>query len=73
MLIILRILEKKDSNYPFSTSFIVGDGDNDLFAAQYAIDFLNTYLTLHNITLYLLLTLMAFLIGILSRDNTSID
>ncbi len=51
-------ITKKDSNYPFSTNSIVGDGYNDLFAAQDAIDFLNTYLTLHSITLYLLLTLI---------------
>ena len=74
MLIILRIFQKKDSDNPFSTSSILGDGDNDLFVAQDGIDFLNTYLTLHSITLYLLLTLMAFFIGIIvSRDNTSID
>ena len=57
-------IPKKDSDNPFSTSSIVGDGDNDLFVAQDAKDFLNTYLTLHSITLYLLLRLMAFFIGI---------
>ncbi len=67
-------IPKKDSDNPFSTSYIVGDRDNDLFVAQGAIDFLNTYLTLHSITLYLLLTLMAFFLGIIvSRDNTRID
>jgi hypothetical protein len=56
----IKDIPKKDSDNPFSTSSIVGDSDNDLFVAQDAIDFLKTYLTLHSITLYLLLTLMAF-------------
>jgi hypothetical protein len=61
-----------DSSYP--TSSMIGNGDNDLFTAQDAIDFLNTHLMLHGLVLYLLFTLMIFFMGfMILKDKTSLN
>lgn len=54
-----------ESSYPAKS--IIGEGDNDLFTTQDAIDFLNTYLILDGIVLYLLFTLKIFLRNYTSR------
>nr|YP_010730931.1 cytochrome c oxidase subunit 1 [Epichloe cabralii]WEG24275.1 cytochrome c oxidase subunit 1 [Epichloe cabralii]WEG24289.1 cytochrome c oxidase subunit 1 [Epichloe cabralii] len=57
----------KDIDYPAKS--MIENGDNNLFTAQDTLDFLDTYLLVHNIFLYLLFTLIIFFIGVKVSEN----